>query len=146
MSLPGKCFLLCRQYIVEKLEVGKWIFLWVVLGEAISLGLALVMRLMGNLEGKYDNMELEEANRLHDMELQGISKSMTAQQKITNKNEDRLSCCHLSQKSYKIEDRSRANLSTKDYSRSKALLFTVTPTTSRSVFSLEDSVKSCGSV
>lgn len=79
----------CRQYIIEKLEVGKWIFLWVVLGEAISLGLALVMRLMGNLEGKYENMELEEANRLHNMELQGISKSMTAQQKITNKNEDR---------------------------------------------------------
>lgn len=59
------------------------------LGEAVSLGLALVMRLMGSLEGKYENLELEEANRLHDVELQGISKSMTAQQKITNKNEDR---------------------------------------------------------
>ena len=60
-----------------------------VLGEAISLGLALVMRLMGSLEGKYENLELEEANRLHDLELQGISKSMTAQQKVTNKKEDR---------------------------------------------------------
>ena len=53
------------------------------------MGLALVMRLMGTLEGKYENMELEEANRLHELELQGISKSMTTQQKLTNKNEDR---------------------------------------------------------
>lgn len=89
LDLPYIYWRPCRQYIIEKLEVGKWIFLWVVLGEAISLGLALVMRLMGNLEGKYENMELEEAYRLHNPELQGISKSMTAQQKITNKNEDR---------------------------------------------------------
>lgn len=75
---------------MEKLEVGKWIFLWVVLGEAGSLTLALIMRLMGNLEGRYENMELEEVNRLHDLELQGISHSMTASQKLTNKNEDRL--------------------------------------------------------
>ena len=61
-----------------------------VLGEAGSLALALVMRLMGKLEGRYENLELEEVNRLHDMELQGIHKNMTSAQKVTNKNEDRL--------------------------------------------------------
>lgn len=87
--LSTDILLQCREYIVEKLEVGKWIFLWVVLGEAISLGLALVMKLMGKLEGKYENMDLEQANRLHNLELQGISHSMTSQQSVTNKNEDR---------------------------------------------------------
>ena len=42
----------CRDYIVEKLSVGKWIFLWVVLAEGVSLGLAMVMRSMGELHGK----------------------------------------------------------------------------------------------
>lgn len=58
---------------------------------------------MGNLEGKYENMELEEANRLHNMELQGISKSMTGQQKITNKNEDR-SLVFVIVKAFKISE------------------------------------------
>ena len=70
--------------------MGKWIFLWVVLGEAGSLALALIMRLMGKLEGRYDNLELDEVNQLHDMELQGIHKNMTNAHKVTNKNEDRL--------------------------------------------------------
>ncbi len=74
---------------MDKLEVGKWVFLWVVLGQVGSLTVALCMRLMGKLEGKYENMELEEANRLHDLELQGISNSMSASQKVTNRNEDR---------------------------------------------------------
>lgn len=42
----------CREYIVEKLTVGKWTFLWVVLAEGISLGLAMMMRSMGELHGK----------------------------------------------------------------------------------------------
>ena len=74
---------------MDKLEVGKWVFLWVVLGQVGSLTVALCMRLMGRLEGKYENMELEEANRLHDLELQGISNSITASQKVTNRNEDK---------------------------------------------------------
>ena len=80
---------LCREFIVEKLEIGKWVFLWVVLGEAGSLALALVMKLMGKLEGKYENMDLDQANQLHDLELQGISNSMTSKQKLTNRDEDR---------------------------------------------------------
>ena len=42
----------CRAYLVEKLEVGKWMFLWVVLAEGASLVLAMVMRYMGDLEGR----------------------------------------------------------------------------------------------
>ena len=42
----------CRDYIIEKLSVGKWIFLWVVLAEGISLGLAMFMRSMGELHGR----------------------------------------------------------------------------------------------
>lgn len=38
---------------MEKLTVGKWIFLWVVLAEGISLGLAMVMRSMGELHGRW---------------------------------------------------------------------------------------------
>jgi hypothetical protein len=32
--------------------VGKWIFLWVVLAEAGSLVIAMIMRYMGDLEGR----------------------------------------------------------------------------------------------
>ena len=32
--------------------MGKWIFLWVVLAEGASLVLAMVMRYMGDLEGR----------------------------------------------------------------------------------------------
>ena len=82
-----------------KLEVGKWVFLWVVLAETASLALALVMRCMGRLEGRYENLELEEANRLHDMELQSIGRNMTGSAKVTNKLEDRCvpptDCCLL---------------------------------------------------
>lgn len=42
----------CRDYLIEKLEVGKWIFLWVVLAEGASLVLAMVMRCMGELKGR----------------------------------------------------------------------------------------------
>lgn len=88
-ALFMRSFFIAREYIVEKLEIGKWIFLWVVLGETGSLAVALVMRLMGKLEGKYENLELEAANQLHDLELQSISKSLTNQQKVTNRSEDR---------------------------------------------------------
>ena len=37
---------------MEKLTVGKWIFLWVVLAEGVSLGLAVVMRSRGELHGR----------------------------------------------------------------------------------------------
>ena len=80
---------MCREYIVSQLEIGKWIFLWVVLGEAGSLTLALVMRLMGKLEGRYENLELDEVNRLHDLEMQGIQGGMRSAQKVTNHAEDR---------------------------------------------------------
>ena len=46
------CVPTCRDYIMEKLSVGKWIFLGVVLAEGISLGLAMVMRSMGELHGR----------------------------------------------------------------------------------------------
>ena len=42
-----------RAYLIEKLEVGKWIFLWVVLAEAGSLVLATIMRCMGEMQGRY---------------------------------------------------------------------------------------------
>ena len=48
----------CRSYVVEKLTVGKWIFLWVVLAEGVSLGLAMVMRSMGELHGRSAAPEL----------------------------------------------------------------------------------------
>lgn len=41
-----------RAYLIEKLEVGKWIFLWVVLAEAGSLVLATIMRCMGEMQGR----------------------------------------------------------------------------------------------
>ena len=44
----------CRQYLLDKLEVGKWLFLWVILAEAGSLILAMIMRYMGDLEGRSD--------------------------------------------------------------------------------------------
>ena len=35
----GPCW--CREFVLEKLEIGKWVFLWVVLGQACSLGPAI---------------------------------------------------------------------------------------------------------
>ncbi|CAL8463138.1 g2672 [Coccomyxa elongata] len=61
-----------KAYLVEKLEVGKWIFLWVVLAEAGSLVLAMIMRCMGELQGRYEGMEAEEADQLRAMEIQSI--------------------------------------------------------------------------
>ncbi len=37
---------------MDKLDAGKWIFLWVVLAEGASLVVAMVMRCMGELEGR----------------------------------------------------------------------------------------------
>ena len=42
-----------RTYLVDKLDTGKWIFLWVVLAEGASLIVAMVMRCMGELEGRW---------------------------------------------------------------------------------------------
>jgi hypothetical protein len=56
----------------------QWIFLWVVLGEAVSLAFAGVMRCMGELEPTYENMEEGEADRLRMMEMQSISASVAS--------------------------------------------------------------------
>lgn len=50
---------LCRAYLIEKLEVGKWIFLWVVLAEAGSLVLAMIMRCMGELQGRCADVQAQ---------------------------------------------------------------------------------------
>lgn len=50
----------------------QWIFLWVVLAEAVALAFAATMRCMGELDQPYDSMEESEAERLRNMEMQSI--------------------------------------------------------------------------
>lgn len=65
-----------RDYIIHKLTIGKWIFIWVVLGEVVSIAVALGMYLTGQVEGRYDNLTADEAQNLHTVELNSIKNSM----------------------------------------------------------------------
>ncbi|KAK9862058.1 hypothetical protein WJX84_004809 [Apatococcus fuscideae] len=49
--------LISRDSIKERLKTGAWVFIWIVVAEAVSLGLAFWMRFQGELEGAYDTVE-----------------------------------------------------------------------------------------
>ena len=72
-----------RDELLHQLRVGKWIFVWVVVAEAVGIAFALVMFLMGKVEGQYDNLTADEAQSLHTVELNQIKTGMS------NKNVDR---------------------------------------------------------
>ena len=61
---------------MHKLEVGKWILIWVCIAEAISIAVASAMYLMGQVEGRYDNLNADEAQNLATVELNSIKTSM----------------------------------------------------------------------
>ena len=63
---------------MERLTAGKWLFLWVVLGELGGIVFACVMLAMGKLEGRYDNMDQLEIDQVHNAELSTIRSSVNS--------------------------------------------------------------------
>lgn len=62
---------------MHQLTVGKWIFVWIVVGEAVSICFALCMFLMGKIEGQYDNLTADEAHAQHTTELNSLRSNMS---------------------------------------------------------------------
>ena len=61
---------------MTQLTVGKWIFIWMCLGELIALAVALGLYLSGKVEGVYAKMTPDEQHNQHTAELTSIKTGM----------------------------------------------------------------------
>ena len=74
-----------RTSLDEKVSTFKWIFLWIVLVETASLVLAGGMRHMGGMEGRYENMEQGDVDRMRVTELQGLGGMLASAKNVTSR-------------------------------------------------------------
>ncbi|KAK9833527.1 hypothetical protein WJX81_001723 [Elliptochloris bilobata] len=61
-----------EAYVTEKLKVGKWVLLWIVLAECVSLCAAGALHWLRPEANPYADMTQEQVDELHTVELQGI--------------------------------------------------------------------------
>ncbi|KAK9828629.1 hypothetical protein WJX72_001192 [[Myrmecia] bisecta] len=80
-----------KDQVAKKLDIGKWILLWVILGELAGLILALVMRCFGELEGEYDGLTADQAFEKRTLEMQNVRDDMDARSSnIQSRKQDKI--------------------------------------------------------